>query len=214
MSRAVLFDVDGVLLDGFHERPEGLKRWDQFLASDLGIDPDLFASQFIRPLYVPYVLTRQKSLANALEEALPALGFAGSPMDIIRAWMQRDTRTNGPLLDAIARLRLAGAHPYVVTNQEDIRANNLWMHLGFREMFVDILYSARLGAAKPDPAFFAGVDARLGPQAEPPLFFDDYASIVAAATTHGWEAVRFDSNADFFSHPWVAAQLDAVAEAG
>lgn len=214
LSRAILFDVDGVLLDGFHERPDGLKRWDQFLAADLGIDPDLFERAFIKPLYMPYVLTRQKSLANALEEALPALGFAGSPMDIIRAWMRRDTRTNQPLLDAIARLRQAGARPYVVTNQEDVRASNLWTHLGFRDMFIDILYSARLGAAKPDPAFFAGVDVRLGPQAEPPLFFDDYASIAAAATAHGWEGVRFDSNDDFFNHPWVAARLEATAEVG
>jgi len=208
LTRALLFDVDGVILDGYHARPEGLKRWDQFLAVDLGIDPDVFQREFIRPLYVPYVLTRQKSLANALEEALPALGYRGSPMDIIGAWMARDTGLNQPLLDAISRLRQSGAAlPYLTTNQEDIRASNLWSHLGLQRVFVDILYSARLGAAKPDPLFFAHVDQHLGPQAEPPLFFDDYETVVAAATAYGWEGVHFDTNADFLDHPWIKARL-------
>lgn len=208
MTRVLLFDVDGVILDGYHARPEGLKRWDQFLAADLGIDPEVFQSAFIRPLYVPCVLTRRKSLANALEEALPALGYRGSPMDIIAAWMARDTGLNRPLLEAIARLRKVGAaRPYLTTNQEDIRASNLWSHLGLRHDFVDILYSARLGAAKPDPAFFAAVDRHLGPQQERPLFFDDYETIAAAASAHGWEGVHFDRNDDFLAHPWVKAAL-------
>jgi putative hydrolase of the HAD superfamily len=214
MTRAVLFDVDGVILDGYHTRPAGLKRWDQFLAADLGIDPDRFQQAFIRPLYIPFVLTRRKSLANALEEALPALGYRGSPMDIIGAWMARDTNLNTPLLDAIKRLRQTGAAlPYLATNQEDVRASNLWSHLGLRNVFVDIFYSARLGAAKPDPAFFAAVDTHLGPQSQPPLFFDDYETIAAAATAHGWEGVRFDVDADFLDHPWVAAQLSPPKDA-
>ena len=70
-----------------------------------------------------------------------------------------------------------------------------------------MFYSARLGAAKPDPAFFAAVDRCLGPQTEAPLFFDDYETIAAAATAHGWEGVHFDTSADFAQHPWIKARL-------
>jgi putative hydrolase of the HAD superfamily len=212
MTRAVLFDVDGVILDGYHARPDGLKRWDQFLAADLGIDPVVFNEKFIKPLYVPFVLNRQKSLVNALEEAMPDLGYDGSPMHIIAAWMNRDTGLNEPLLEVIDTLRSSGAaRAYIASNQEDVRAQNLWTHLGLGLHFEDIFYSARLGAAKPDPAFFAAVDRHLGPQAEPPLFFDDYTSVAAAATAHGWEGVVYDTVEDCRTHPWIAAQLKAAA---
>ena len=40
MTRAVLFDVDGVLVHGYHARPELQLRWDENLLEDLGIDPE------------------------------------------------------------------------------------------------------------------------------------------------------------------------------
>ena len=208
MTRAVLFDVDGVLVHGFHSRPEKQRRWDQFLAADLGIDPKVFYEYFIKPIFIPEVLTHQKSLVNALEEALPALGYTGSPMNIIGYWMGRDTQLNHPLLNTIKKLRAAGtARVYIATNQEDVRAYHLWSNLGLQHLFDDIFYAARLGAAKPDPAFFEAVARRLGPQAEPPLMFDDYPAVVEAANAFGWEAVLFDDTEDCRSHPWIAKHL-------
>ncbi len=209
MSRAVLFDVDGVIVHGWHSRPERQRRWDQFLAADLGIDPVVFYDKFIRAVFIPEVLTRQKSLVNALEEVLPALGYTGSPMNIISYWMGRDTQLNHPLLEVIKQLRATGAaRVYIATNQDDVRAYHLWSNLGLQHLFDDIFYAARLGAAKPDPAFFAAVDARLGPQLAKPLLFDDYDAVVAAANQHGWEGVLFDDTHDCRHHPWIAAQLD------
>lgn len=212
MTRAVLFDVDGVLVHGMHYRPERQRRWDQFLAADLGIEPTVFYEKFIKPIFIPEVITRQKSLVNALEEALPALGYTGSPMNIISYWMGRDTQLNHPLLDVIKKLRETGAaRVYIATNQEDVRAYHLWSNLGLQHLFDDIFYAARLGAAKPDPAFFAAIDKRLGPQAEKPLMFDDYDAVIHAANAFGWEAVQFDETRDCHQHPWVKAQLSALA---
>jgi putative hydrolase of the HAD superfamily len=208
VPRVILFDVDGVLVDGFHARPANFKRWDAFLASDLNIDPVAFSEKFIRPIYTPDVLTRRRSLVNALEEAIPTLGYKGSAMDIIGAWMGRETVLNHALLELIGKLRASGAaRPIIASNQEDVRAYHLWSNLGLHLHFDDMLYSARLGAAKPDPAFFAAVDRYLGPQAEPPLFFDDYESIAAAASAHGWEGVVYDTKRDVEDHPWIKAQL-------
>lgn len=197
-----------MLVDGYHARPAGLQRWDQFLAADLGIDPEAFEQQFIRPIYVPEVQTGRKTLVKALEEALPGLGYNGSAMNVLSAWMDRKTVVDQGLIALIEALRANGsARAFIASNQEDVRAYHLWDRLGLKRHFDDMFYSARLGAAKPDPAFFAAVDRHLGPQAEPPLFFDDYETIAAAATAHGWEGVHFDTSADCANHPWIAAQL-------
>jgi putative hydrolase of the HAD superfamily len=208
MTRAVLFDVDGVLVHGYHSRPEKQRRWDQFLATDLGIDPKVFFEQFIKPIFIPEVLTHRKSLVNALEEALPALGYTGSPMNVIGYWMGRDTQLNHPLLNTIKKLRATGAaRIYIATNQEDVRAYHLWSNLGLQHLFDDIFYAARLGAAKTDIAFFEAVARRLGPQTEPPLMFDDYSLVVDAANAFGWEGVLFDDTEDCRTHPWVAGHI-------
>jgi putative hydrolase of the HAD superfamily len=208
VTRAVLFDVDGVLVHGYHSRPERQRRWDLFLAADLGIDPEVFLEQFIKPVFVPEVLTGRQSLINALEGVLPKLGYNGSPMNLIAYWMGRDTQLNHPLLEVIKKLRGTGAaRVYIATNQEDVRAYHLWSNLGLQHLFDDIFYAARLGAAKPDRKFFEAVATRLGPQAEPPLMFDDYPPVIEAANAFGWEAVLFDQTKDCRNHTWISEHI-------
>lgn len=105
------------------------------------------------------------------------------------------------------RLRAAGARLYIATNQEHLRAFHLWNTVGLRHMFDDMFYAARLGIGKGSPGFYRKVEAIIGPQDEPPLFFDDSAAVVRASNDHGWEAVLFADAADCANHPWVAARL-------
>jgi putative hydrolase of the HAD superfamily len=77
-------------------------------------------------------------------------------------------------------------------------------------LFDDIFYSARLGVLKPNALFFERIAAALGPQAEPPLLFDDSSSVVEAARDFGWEAVLYDQLTDCTSHPWIARTLEAA----
>lgn len=88
-----------------------------------------------------------------------------------------------------------------------MRASWLWGHLGLSELFDDIFYSARVGIRKPQRGFFDFIEHRIGPQAEPPLFFDDTPDVVAGARAHGWEAVVFNTVDDVTGHPWIAARL-------
>ena len=124
-------------------------------------------------------------------------------------WLQRDSQLNQPLLAAIRRLRSApDAGPfYIATNQEHLRALHLWSTLGLQHIFDDIFYAARLGAMKPGRAFFEAAAARMGPQDEPPLMFDDSPEVIAAARAFGWDAVAYDSLDDFTGQPWVAQRL-------
>jgi putative hydrolase of the HAD superfamily len=208
-DRALFFDVDGVVIHGFHARPEKRRRWDENLERDLGISPAEFSKRFIEGPFVQQVLTGRTSLVQALEAALPGLGFKGSPLRLTDYWLRRDSQQNDPLLEAIRDLRTAGARRlYLATNQEHLRASHLWTALGLQAYFEDIFYSARLGVLKPSRDFFERIERVIGPQNEPPLFFDDSEEVVRAAVAYGWEGVVFESVESCTRHPAIRALLD------
>ncbi|WP_297112476.1 HAD-IA family hydrolase [uncultured Devosia sp.] len=208
MTRAVLFDVDGVLINGYHSNPERVVPWDKDLLEDVGIDPDHFRKGFIFDVFIKKVIVGEMALMDALERHLPALGYTGSPMAFARYWLEKDSSVNQPVLEVVRKLRSAGdCQLFIATNQEHMRANWLWSVLELGDLFEDIFYSARIGARKPDARFYQFVDSKVGPRAEPPLFFDDTEAVVQGARKAGWEAVQFDTINDMTNHPWVKARL-------
>lgn len=116
------------------------------------------------------------------------------------------------LIEAIRTLPRAACKVCIATNQEHMRAFHLWNRLGFETLFDDMFYSARLGALKPQRAFFEAVAHRIGPQSEAPLLFDDSEAVIEAARAFGWEAVLYQNLSDFSDHAWVRAarQLGAA----
>lgn len=208
MKRAVFFDVDGVLVHGYHANPARIRAWDATMLEDTGVDPGRFRREFTFDIFLKKVITGQMALVDALERRLPGLGYTGSPVAFAHYWLSQDSVLNAPLLDIVRRLKSSGdCRLYVATNQEHLRASWLWGHLGLSELFEDMFYSARIGVRKPEPRYFDFIAQRIGTQAEPPLFFDDTPQVVDGARKHGWEAVLFDTVTDCTSHPWIAARL-------
>lgn len=212
MTRAVFFDVDGVLVNGYHANPERSVRWNENLLADLGIDPERFNKEFIYDLFVKQVLVGRMGLVEALDRALPGLGFNGPSMKLVSYWLSHDSCLNEPMLDLVRKLKASDdVRLYLATNQEHIRAFWLWQDMGLGELFEDIFYAARIGAAKPTRPFFDGIMARIGLQGERPLFFDDSIKVIEGARDYGWEAVLFDDLADCAAHPWIAARLGVAS---
>jgi putative hydrolase of the HAD superfamily len=208
MTRAVFFDVDGVLVHGYHARPELTRRWNVNLLADLGVDPDRFTSEFIFDIFIKKVVIGEMSIIDALDRRLPGLGYKGSPMAFLHYWLTHDSVLNTELIEIIRRLKgRTDLRLFIATNQDHTRAQWLWHTLGLGELFEDIFYSARAGIRKPERGFFDFIEHRIGPQSEPPLFFDDTPKVVDGARAHGWEAVRFDTVDDCTSHPWIAERL-------
>lgn len=208
MTRAVFFDVDGVLVHGYHANPARVRAWDANMLADMGVDPDKFRTDFTFDIFMKKVIIGEMALVDALERRLPSFGFRGSPMAFAHYWLTKDSVLNDDLLDVVRRLKQSGeCRLYVATNQEHLRANWLWGHLGLSELFDDIFYSARIGVQKPDRRYFDFIEHRIGPQDEPPLFFDDSPKVIEGARAHGWEAVLFDTVEDCTSHPWIAERL-------
>lgn len=207
MNRSVLFDIDGVLVNGYPSQPDR-RRWHADLLADLGVDPDRFDAEFIHDLFVKQVIVGRMSLLDALERSLPRLGYRGPALAFVGYWLSHDSDVNVQMLDLARRLKEAGeCRLLLATNQEHMRAQWLWQTLKFGEVFEDMFHSARVGHAKPSSAYFDWVGNRLGPQDIPPLFFDDREDIVRAARAHGWEAVQVNDYSDVATHPWVAERL-------
>jgi putative hydrolase of the HAD superfamily len=208
MTRAVFFDVDGVLVHGYHARPELTRRWNENLLADLGVDPERFNDEFIFDIFIKKVIVGEMAIIDALERRLPGLGYEGSPMRFLHYWLSHDSILNTPLIEVVRKLRTrSDLKLYIATNQDHTRAQWLWHTMGLSELFEDIFYSARAGIRKPEKGFFDFIEQRIGPQAEPPLFFDDTPKVIEGARSHGWEAVLFDTVDDCTSHDWIAARL-------
>ena len=208
MARAVFFDVDGVLVHGYHARPELTRRWNENLLADLGVDPERFTQEFIFDIFIKKVVVGEMSLVEALDRRLPSFGFKGSPMVFVDYWLTHDSQLNQELLDLVRVLKQRNdLRLYIATNQDHMRALWLWQTMGLGSLFEDIFYSARVGIRKPERGFFDFVERKIGPQSEPPLFFDDTPKVIDGARAAGWEAVLFNTIDDFTSHSWVAERL-------
>jgi putative hydrolase of the HAD superfamily len=211
----IFFDVDGVVIDGWHAKPERRKRWDATIERDLGIDVEAFQQKFFRfptgkiPSVMHGCVSGEYDLKEALAVVLPTVGYNGSIDAFIRYWFEKDSNVNRDVLEAV---KLLGRHSdveiYLLTGQEHYRAAYLWNELRFREYFKDILYSARLGHLKNTPEFFSRVNSVLSIAApERPLFFDDQEEVVGLALASGWDACVFNTVEDVRTHPRLRSLL-------
>jgi putative hydrolase of the HAD superfamily len=202
--RAIFFDVDGVLVHGYHAHFGNRNRWDQHLEVDFGVHPDLFRDVFIKGPLESEGLTGRTSILNALDQCSGALKIKGAEIALIKYWLERDSMVSSGLLKLLWRLK-ENHHCklYIATNQEHVRAFYLWANLGFGELFDDIFYSARLGLMKPSRGFFERISEHIVAETERPLLFDDSTAVVEAANEFGWEAVLYRDIDDCASHPWI-----------
>lgn len=207
MTRAILFDIDGVLVHSLFHPDSSLRReWHAHLFADLGVTLEE-NTRFFTTAFRDVMLGRN-SIVTALDAFLPTTAYRGSTLDFVAYWLKHDTQLNIPLLNAVKRLRAKGnVQLYLATNQDHSRALYLWNELKLGHVFDDIFYAARFGIAKPDPSFFERIEAAIGPQSETPLFFDDSSAVIDAARTFGWDGVLYNHLADFTGHDWVKPRL-------
>ena len=131
--------------------------------------------------------TLEARLGPALSKIRPVITMEA----LLAYWFARDANLDKDLLSALERLRRDGSRLHLVTNQEHLRADHLWTTLRLKDRFDAMHYSAELGLAKPDPAFFDAVRARTGLLSAELLLIDDSPANVAAARASGWQALHW-----------------------
>jgi len=205
--RSILFDIDGVLIEGGHTGIDKRHRWNATITQDLGL-PQEALEPFFHTVFLD-VIRGRRALEETLAAYLAQIGAAVTARTLIDYWMPRNARVNKELWGLAARLHATKrVKLYIATNQEHIRAAYLWNDVGFNEIFEDMFYAAALGVMKPDPAFFAACNERLPAGDEPPLFFDDDPSYVKGARQAGWESLLYENLSSCLSHPFLQKLLE------
>jgi len=184
--KALMVDVDGVLV---HPRAGG--HWSDGLETDLGLSRADLDRAFFAPHWDDIALGRadlHERLAPVLAKIAPHL-----TSDVLADyWFAADARLDETLLADLADLRAQGLVLHLATVQEHHRARYLWETLELSRRFDVMHYAADLGAAKPDPAFYAAIEARTGFAAEDLALLDDRPANVAAAQARGWGGLLWD----------------------
>ncbi len=181
-----MVDVDGVLV-----HPHGGGHWSDRLEADLGLSRADLDRAFFAPHWQDVMLGRADlfdRLAPALAQIAPHL----SPQTLVDYWFAADARLDEALLGDLAVLRAGGLALHLATVQEHHRARYLWETLGLKARFDAMHYAADLGSAKPDPAFYAAIEARTGYAPLELALLDDRPANVAAAQARGWGGLIWD----------------------
>ena len=182
--QAVLFDADGVLqesVEGGRER----------LASLCGVPSrkEEFVTDFLSA-EMPCL----KGDADMTDMIAPVLKKWDSPYSVEQA-IETHTKIvamNPESIEVVSDLRKSGVPAYLATNQHEYRARYMSKVFGYADVFDGEFYSCRLGAKKPEPAYFYAILETLPYQPEQLLFIDDRDRNVDAAKSVGIQGVEYD----------------------
>jgi putative hydrolase of the HAD superfamily len=178
--RAVVFDVDGVLVE---------VRFPTVLAGALRVSPaaadEFFAGPFVN------CLMGTAQLRDVLPPFLAKWRWKGSFEEFTDFWFEVESHVHYPTLDLADRLRAKGMRCFLASTQEQLRAEYLEKKLGVGERFEKAFFSCRLGCRKPDLKFYTAVTAEIGLRPSEILLLDDQLSNVEGAAAVGWHGAHF-----------------------
>jgi len=200
----LVLDIGGVLYRGWPDEPF----WDRWTART-GLARDAIEAVLSSSPEHKAAQVGRMSADEAFAAAGRRLGVDGP---LLRALAEDAYLSdfNHALAAAVRRLRVAGVGVSALTNS--LSPETEWRTRdGFDGLFDHIVSSFDVGAAKPDPAIFAALLARLGAKASDILFVDDVDGHVAAAQALGFSGVVFRSTDQALSE--IAAHFPPIADA-
>jgi putative hydrolase of the HAD superfamily len=182
MIRALMVDVDGVVVR--HLKPG--HRWDADMEADLGVRPADLQRAFFDP-HFKSIARGHEPIEPRLSQALAQIAPAVTAEAMMAYWFAKDAALDHGLLEALASYRAPGLKLHLATVQEHRRADYLWNTLGLKDRFDGLQHSAIVGHAKPEPDYYADVEARTGFAPHELLLIDDSQRNVDAAIAAGWQ---------------------------
>lgn len=188
MIKAVIFDIDGVLL------PE-LFRFSERYTKEHNLPSD-YLRYFFETEFKECVIGRA-DLKQVLRNHVQRWGWDRSINELLDYWFESDTVLDQQVLGIIRQLRKGNIKVYVATNQEKYRGKYLTEVLGLGKHVDEVFISAHLGQKKPHPGFYNAIQKQIDLKPEEILFFDDDEENVKGAKGVGWQAYLYKNFKDF-----------------
>jgi len=177
MIKAILFDVDGVLIKRREYFSERFSR-EQNIPLELILE--FFKNEF-----------KQCSLGKAdlkeeLKKYLDRWNWKGSVDELLEYWFAGESEIDTYVLSAIDELRAQGKLCYLATNQEQYRKQYLLENLGLKNHFDGCFASCDTAHSKKEKEFYDEVFKKLeGIEREEIVFLDSDQEIVDVANSVG-----------------------------
>lgn len=183
--KLVAWDFDGVLNRGYQG---GYFLWQETFEADLGVSAEVFtAFMFDGPRFAQ-VLTGQRDVLDLLQDWITTHSIPHEASAVLEYWLTKDANPDAEVMDWLARCPVPGV---IATNNETHRADYIWNRMGFGRHMQRMFASGRMGVKKPDPAFFAQIEAWSGLPPADILLIDDSEKNIAAAAACGWQVFHF-----------------------
>lgn len=179
MIKAILFDADGVLVNG------GL--FSTQLKKDFGIT---IPSDFFENEFQP-ALVGKADLKDLLKDKVEAWGWKKSVDELLDYWFKAEHQIDQELLKIVKQLKAKGFICVVVTNQERYRAEYIIKKMGFGSLFDGVFASGNIGYKKPQVEFFNYVLTKINCEGKDVLYFDDSPGYLAGAKSLGIQAYLY-----------------------
>jgi len=185
MTKAILFDVDGIVITGRKQL------FSRSLAERQGIPREDVEEFFLNNF-------RKCSFGKAdlKEEIAPYLAkwrWEGGVDDLLKFWFEAENTKDQEVMQIITNLRNRGIKCFVATRQEKYRLQYIWEVVGLKDYFDGIFSTCNIGYDKKDPEFFRYVFKELGLKPEDIMFFDDSQANIENARSLGVEAYLYNS---------------------
>lgn len=182
--KAILFDVDGVVLEARTEffserfaREQGIPK-EEVQGFFLGIFKECsFGRADLKEVVVPF-LARWK--------------WQGSVEEFLTHWFESESTKDEAVLEVIATLRSKGILCYIATRQEKYRLQYLLEGIGLKKHFDGAFCTCVIGYDKKEPEFYAYILKELGLAPSEVLFFDDTQANVEMACALGITSYRYE----------------------
>ena len=188
--QAVLFDLDGTLLDRRRSFARFARnQWDRFASSLRLVDPDLYVQRLIQRDQNGYA-PREELFTGFVDEFDFAPDLAEDLLTDYRASFPRSCLLFPDVTETLVAIRLSGMKLGLITNGSVRMQSGKIRHLSLSSMFDTILISETEGISKPDAEIFHRALQRLAADPSRAVFVGDHPEVdVSGARSAGLQAV-------------------------
>lgn len=180
MTKAVLFDLDGIVIVG------RTKYFSHRLAEEKGLALEKVDAFFDNDF--KSCVRGTCDLKEGVAPHLPGWGWEGTVDEFLEKWFSSERTLDAEVIRIIDRLRAKGVKCYIASRQEKYRMRYLLDEVGLNGHFDGTFCTSDIGYDKSEPEFWERVLAELPLSAEEILFFDDKQKNVDMARSFGIDA--------------------------